>query len=115
MLARICREAGARVRYNALLRDMNIEVLAEDLPCFGGAQLAVDITLRSVLGSSGEPQPHAAAVLSTARKDKEATYPRIGDIHALQARGRGDGDGPRKLSSLCGSWRRPRHKRLPGS
>ena len=84
MLARICREAGARVRYNAFLRDMNvhrIEVLAQDLPCFGGTQLAVDITLRSVLGSSGEPQPHAAdvdgAVLLTARRDKEATYPEL--------------------------------------
>ena len=50
-LARVCREAGARVRFNAFLRDMNvnvavtderrIEVLAQDLPCFGGAQLAV--------------------------------------------------------------------------
>ena len=88
MLARICREAGARVRYNAFLRDMNvcvpanderrIEVLAQDLPCFGGTQLAVDITLRS---ASGEPQPHAAdvdgAVLLTARRDKEATYPEL--------------------------------------
>ena len=91
MLARICREAGARVRYNAFLRDMNvhvpanderrIEVLAQDLPCFGGAQLAVDITLRSVLGSSGQPKPHAAdvdgAVLMAARRDKEATYPEL--------------------------------------
>ena len=88
MLARICREAGARVRYNAFLRDMivhvpanderRIEVLAQDLPCFGGAQLAADITLRSVLGSSGEPQPHAAhvdgALLFAARRDKEAAY-----------------------------------------
>ena len=55
MLARICREAGARFRYSAFLRDMNvhvrpdderrIEVLAHDLPCFGETQLAVDITL----------------------------------------------------------------------
>ena len=55
MLARVCREAGARVKFNAYLRDMNlgvprndegrIEVLAQDLPCFNGAQLAVDITL----------------------------------------------------------------------
>ena len=46
MLVRVCREGGARVRYNAFLRDMNvgvrasderrIEVLAQDLPCFGG-------------------------------------------------------------------------------
>ena len=67
VLARICREAGARVRFNALLRDMNvgvpaadnrrIEILAQDLPCFGGAQLAVDVTLRGVLSSAGEPHP----------------------------------------------------------
>ena len=31
-----------------------IEVLAQDLPCFGGSQL-VDVTLRSALGCSGEP------------------------------------------------------------
>ena len=53
-MARICREAGARVKFNALLRDMNvrvassdarrIEVLAQDLPCFGGSQLVVDVT-----------------------------------------------------------------------
>ena len=60
VLARICREAGARVKCNTRLRDMNvgvtstdernIEVLAQDLPCFGGAQLAIDVTLRSALG-----------------------------------------------------------------
>ena len=70
--ARICREGGAHVRFNVYLRDMNvhvhpederhIEVLAQDLPCFGGAQLAVDITLGSALGNSGEPRPHAADV-----------------------------------------------------
>ena len=85
VLVRIFREAGARVRFNAFLRDMNvgvpaddprrIEVLAQDLPCFAGAQLAVDITLRSVLTSNGEPQPRAehtdGAVLLAARQDKE--------------------------------------------
>ena len=63
-VARIFREAGACVRQNVFLRDMNInvaaqdsrriEVLAQDLPCFSGAQLAVDITLRSALTSNGE-------------------------------------------------------------
>ena len=91
VLARVCREAGARVKFNAFLRDMNlgvrgdderrIEVLAQDLPCFKGAQLAVDITLRSALSASGEAQPGAAeedgAVLAQARRDKEATYPEL--------------------------------------
>ena len=66
-VARICREAGDRVRFNAFLRDMNInvgaaderriEVLAQDLPSFGGAQLAVDVGLRSVLSATGEHSP----------------------------------------------------------
>ena len=91
MLARVCREAGARVRFNAFLRDMNvnvaatderrIEVLAQDLPCFGGAQLAVDITLRCVLSSAGEPHPNTAdvdgAALMVAREDKERIYPEL--------------------------------------
>ena len=91
MLARVCREAGARVRFNAFLRDMNvnvaatderrIEVLAQDLPCFEGAQLAVDTTLRCVLSSAGEPHPNTAdvdgAALVVAREDKERTYPEL--------------------------------------
>ena len=68
-LARACREAGATVRQNVKLRDMNvavrddercIEVLATGLPLFQGAQLAVDITLRSALTSNGDPRPGAA-------------------------------------------------------
>ena len=79
------------MKFNAFLRDMNlgvrgdderrIEVLVQDLPCFTGAQLAVDITLRSTLSASGEAQPGAAeedgAVLAQARRDKEATYPEL--------------------------------------
>ena len=91
VMARTCREAGARVRFNAFLRDMNIgvratdvrrvKVLAQDLVCFGGAQLAVDVTLRGVLSRAGELHPHAAdvdgAVLLEARRDKETTYPEV--------------------------------------
>ena len=91
MLVRVCREAGARVRFNAFLQDMNvhvaatderrIEVIAKDVPCFGGAQLAVDVTLRCVLSSTGEPHPNTAdvdgAALAAARADKERTYPEL--------------------------------------
>ena len=59
VLARVCRETRARLKFNAFPRDMNLgvrgnderrmEVLAQDLPCFRGAQLAVDITLWSAL------------------------------------------------------------------
>ena len=58
-----------------------IEVLAQDLPCYAGAQLAVDVTLRSALRANGEAHPRAAdedgAVLQDARGDKETTYPEL--------------------------------------
>ena len=56
VIARVCREAGATVRFNTMVRDMNvevkagderrIEVLAQGLPLHGVAQLAVDASLR---------------------------------------------------------------------
>ena len=87
-LARICREAGATVRCNVKLRDMNvrvhatdersIEVLASGLAMNHGAQLAVDITLRSAVTACGRACPNAAtvdgAVLTRARRDKETKY-----------------------------------------
>ena len=58
-----------------------VEVLAQDLPCFGSMQLAVDITLRGVLSVEGEAHPNAAdcdgVVLQQARRDKEITYPEL--------------------------------------
>ncbi len=84
--ARVCREAGARVAENVLLQSMNlpgisghdgrqIEVVANCLPLFGGAQLAVDTTLVSPVRRDGTPQPRAAGVdgvqLLLARRRKE--------------------------------------------
>ena len=54
--ARICREAGGRVRTNAFVRDLGVpganagdgrrlEVVVDGVPLFGGGQLAVDTTL----------------------------------------------------------------------
>ena len=91
MLARICREAGATVRTNVRLRDMNIQVNAKDerrlevlamgLPSRSGAQVAVDVTLRSALDTHGIAKPRAAnddaIVADSARKDKEGTYPEL--------------------------------------
>ena len=90
-LARVCREAGATVRQNALLRNMNIsvsatdrrqiEVLADGLSLKRGAQLAVDITLRSPVCADGRPRPGAhckdGAVANGARADKERKYPEL--------------------------------------
>ena len=53
--------------------EREVEVVAAGLPIHHGAQLAVDITLRSA--SCGAPRPNAAvvngAVLTQARRDKE--------------------------------------------
>ena len=62
--ARVCREAGARVWTNVMVRDMDLvpndridnrrlEVVADGLPLFGGAQLAIDTTLVSALRRDG--------------------------------------------------------------
>ena len=84
----MCREAGALVQCNAFLRDMNVgvnssderrvEVLASGLPCYNGAQLAVDITVRHFLTATGGAQALACErdgrLLAEARTDKERQY-----------------------------------------
>ena len=89
--ARVCREAGAAVALNVLVRDLNvdparqddrrIEVIANGLPLWGGAQLAVDTTLVSPLTAAGLPRRAggrtAGAALLTARRAKERTYPEL--------------------------------------
>ena len=89
-VARICREAGARVRQNVLLADMNldtpvadqrqIEVVANGLPLWHGAQLAVDATLVCPVGRDGHPRRDGdiepgIALREAARKKREDTYP----------------------------------------
>ena len=90
-LARICREAGGRVRMNARLVDMNvsvpagdareIEVLASGLPGLGGSQVAIDTTLRSVCHANGIPRARThwqdGAVAADAVADKRAHYPEL--------------------------------------
>ena len=90
--ARVCREAGARVATNLLVRDMDLdvpnahdnrrlEVVADGLPLFGGVQLAVDTTLVSAVRGDGQPQRGASnrdgVVLTRSRKKKETTYPEL--------------------------------------
>ena len=123
-LARVLREAGATVRFNCLLREMNvavraederrIEVLASGLPLFHGAQLAVDITLRSALACNGEPRPGAArvngSVCERARADKETKYAELleGDrcrlvVVALETGGRWSSEAIQFVESLASS------------
>ena len=90
--ARICREAGARVSTNVFVRDLDLlapnvhdarrlEIVAEGLPLYGGAQLAVDTTLVSAHHCDGTATPGAAhvdgAALVVARRRKERAYPEL--------------------------------------
>ena len=82
----VCREARATV---VLVRDLNldpvrqddrrIEAIANGLPLWGGAQVAVDTTLVSPLTAAGPPRrvrgQTAGAALQAARRAKERTYP----------------------------------------
>ena len=94
--ARVCREAGARVSSNVLVRDLDIlpldrqdgrklEVVADGLPLFHGAQLAIDTTIVSPLRADGTPRPGSHArggvALRAARRAKTRTYPELtGDV-----------------------------------
>ena len=77
---RICREAGARVSTNIRVQDLDflpggqlddrrLEVVADGLPLFHGAQLAIDTTLVSLVRADGAPRRQCAtretALLST--------------------------------------------------
>ena len=91
-VAQICREGGARVSTNVMLRDLDIspphssdgrrlEVVAEGLCLFGGCQLALDATVVSTLHGDGTHRRKAdvkdGVALKEARRSKEATYPEL--------------------------------------
>ena len=85
------REAGASVSVNVFLRDLDlpvgamdqrrIEVIAEGLPVFHRAQLAIDATFVSPLRADGEPHRRRpvedGVALTLARWCKERTYPEL--------------------------------------
>ena len=92
VVARICREAGCRVRTNVMVLDLDmgiplvgdarrLEVVVDGLPLFSGRQLAVDATLVGALHADGSARPRAAnedgAALVAARRRKERTYPEL--------------------------------------
>ena len=85
LLARICREAGGRwpVPTNVMVRDLDLaepnvadtrrlEVVADGLPLFGGAQLAIDTTIVSTLHANGAARRfhEDGAALEAARRVK---------------------------------------------
>ena len=75
--ARVCREAGARVTTNVMVRDLDLvpqervdgrrlEVVADGLPLFHGAQLAVHTTVVAPLKRDGTPQLGSVDVVGPA-------------------------------------------------
>ena len=80
MTACVFREAGACLRQNVFLTDQGhecarqIEVLAQDLPCYGGIQLRSAVCASEAHAQSAD---HDGAVLLQARQDKEATHPEL--------------------------------------
>ena len=91
--AKICREVGARVTANVMVRDLDLaipqqaldgrrlEVVADGLPLFGGVQLAIDTTLVSPVRADGNARrgaaQHDGVSLATARRRKGRTFPEL--------------------------------------
>ena len=96
--------------------DRKIEVLAQDLPCYGGAQLAIDVTLRSAVGRNGEARPHAAEVTGQFSCKQEPTKrsgilsSRWGDAGLSWWQLRRADVGARRRSTSCGSCPAQRHE-----
>ena len=89
-VAKMCREAEARVVCDALVRDLSlgvlgpgdgrrVEIVANNSPLFGDAQLAVDAELVCVLRRDGRAQPGAGDVdgraLKNSRRRKARVFP----------------------------------------
>ena len=101
------REVGAKVMFNVLLRDMNvdvpasdgrrIEVLAQDLPCFSGTQSAINITLRSPLTSAPQCCGHRWGSVAPSSKRQREDVPR-----ADWSSGRWAEEGVQLLTTLRG-------------
>ena len=77
--------AGARVSSNMFVRDMldgrRLDIVADGLTLWQGAQLAIDATMVSLLRRDGTFRPRAAnhdgVVLEATRRRKEATCPEL--------------------------------------
>ena len=129
IVAHIFLEAGAIVRKNMYVRDMNVDVGAEDgrqmevstqnLFGYGGVQFAVDITLRSVLSCDGEGRVHVAngdgVLLLNARTRKEPptlSWARLDVANWLCWPRKQEEDGAKSLLRCSGSNPAPMHEKL---
>ena len=85
--AQVCREAGGRVSTNVFIRDLDlaefnaldnrlVEVIADGLPLWQRAHMAIDTTLVSLLcgdgAARGRAADHSGSALKEARRRKES-------------------------------------------
>ena len=130
--ARVCREAGARVTTNTRLSDLNldhinrhddrrIEVIANGLPLWAGAQLAVDTTWVSPLTSSSQPRrragQYAGAALQDARKRSAHTqnFSVPDGAGSWSSPSREGAGGARKQQLSSASWPKQKPEQFPTS
>ena len=126
--ARICREGGARVTTNIMVRDMDLavpnpgdarrlEIVTDGLPWCGGAQLAIDTTLISSWHCDGTARPGTAdtdgAALTAARRRKERTYLELvgprGRARLVVLAGEVGGRWSAETMSFLSQWQKRRH------
>ena len=123
--ARVCREAGARVSPNVRVQDMDLarpsasdnrrlEIVADGLPLFHGAQSAVETAVVSVLTRDGRPQCHhgrcSSRNISATERDNvsQAEWP----IREDKARGLG-GRGRREVVRRVQQFNQPVGQQSP--
>ena len=124
VVARVCREGGAMVLTNIMVRDMDvalpntgnsrrIEVLADGLALFGGVQLAIDTTLVSLLHADGSARPGAAqndgVALRVAIRQKERRYPELSGHNNRCRMVVLAGEVGGRWSDASGPWRGSKH------
>ena len=112
VLARVSRSGGPS---EVWCREIRIWVAGDEADCFRGAKLAVDITQRSAICATGEPQPEVAEVgrsfgASTLQQGERTS--RAGHVLPDGVVGSSRlGVGVPKWRIFCGSGRRGRHAR----
>ena len=126
--AKVCREAGARVSSNIMVRYLDLpaprqafdgrrlEVVAQGLPIFGSMQLAIDTTLLCALHRNGTARRGAAARTawpSTQHVDARSGHTQNSWVHIpgldwLPSRVKLEGGVPQKRTCSCVSSQKPK-------
>ena len=134
-VARVCREAGARVSTNLLVRDLDLPVAPDDAwglgggrgwpaSLRGGAQLAIDTTFVSPVRADGEPRGQCArqdgAALAESSPFEAPDLSRVLRIPGPRETGCAGGRSWRpmvggRLGPSWGCWREPKRGACPVS